>query len=53
MELHINGNGKWRGRHMTCGLQVLPGPWDSILPWPCVLPVEVTLRNQSKNPEVN
>ncbi|XP_026477099.1 TNF receptor-associated factor 3 [Ctenocephalides felis] len=52
MELHINGNGKWRGRHMTCGLQVLPGPWDSILPWPCVLPVEVTLRNQSKNPEV-
>ncbi|XP_043279731.1 uncharacterized protein Traf-like [Venturia canescens] len=49
MELLMNGRRQWTGRHLIGCLRVVPGEWDPLLDWPCILRATVTLRDQ-ENP---
>ncbi|XP_011314568.1 TNF receptor-associated factor 3 [Fopius arisanus] len=46
MKLYLNGRDRWRDRNVIGCLQVVEGPWDPLLDWPCVLRASVTLRDQ-------
>ncbi|XP_073954383.1 uncharacterized protein [Choristoneura fumiferana] len=48
-ELNLNGIGKWRGRHITCTIRLVGGPYDALLEWPCDIPVNIVLRDQPNN----
>ncbi|CAG9782611.1 unnamed protein product [Diatraea saccharalis] len=48
-ELHLNGIGKWRGRHVTCTVRAVGGPYDALLPWPCDISVNIALKDQPAN----
>lgn len=52
MKLYLNGRDRWRDRNIIGCLQVIEGPWDPLLDWPCVLRASVTLRDQD-NPANN
>ncbi|XP_023950830.2 TNF receptor-associated factor 3 [Bicyclus anynana] len=48
-EVHLNGIGKWKGRHITCTVRLVSGPYDALLQWPCDLSVSIILRDQPAN----
>ncbi|XP_032522992.2 TNF receptor-associated factor 1 isoform X1 [Danaus plexippus] len=48
-ELNLNGIGKWKGRHLTCTLRLVAGPYDQLLDWPCDLTINIVLKDQPAN----
>lgn len=46
MELHMNGLGQWKNRHIIGCLRIVNGKWDPLLDWPCTVRADVTLRDQ-------
>ncbi|XP_045778218.1 TNF receptor-associated factor 3 [Maniola jurtina] len=48
-EVHLNGIGKWKGRHITSTVRLVTGPYDPLLEWPCDLSVSIILRDQPAN----
>lgn len=47
LDVHLNGLGTWRGRHVLACLTVVPGgDWDTLLAWPCKLRADIRLRDQ-------
>ncbi|XP_053678185.1 uncharacterized protein LOC128728583 [Anopheles nili] len=46
VEVSLYGIGTWRGRNLIAGLTVLPGPFDHLLKWPCMLTGKIVLRDQ-------
>ncbi|CAF4764126.1 unnamed protein product [Pieris macdunnoughi] len=48
-ELNLNGIGKWKGRHITCTVRLVPGPYDPLLEWPCDLNINIVLKDQPAN----
>lgn len=46
LDVHLNGIGNWKGRNLIASLNVVPGEYDTILPWPCKLEAEIILRDQ-------
>ncbi|XP_050075026.1 TNF receptor-associated factor 3 [Anopheles maculipalpis] len=47
MEASPYGIGTWRGRNLIAGLTIVPGPYDSLLEWPCRLTATLILRDQT------
>ncbi|CAH0718887.1 unnamed protein product, partial [Brenthis ino] len=45
-EVNLNGIGKWKGRHLTCTVRLVSGPYDPLLEWPCDLKVSIILKDQ-------
>ncbi|NP_001243916.1 TRAF3 [Bombyx mori] len=48
-ELNLNGIGKWKGRHITCTVRLVGGPYDPLLEWPCDLNINIVLKDQPAN----
>ncbi|XP_050682823.1 TNF receptor-associated factor 3 [Leptidea sinapis] len=48
-EVHLNGIGKWKGRHITSTVRLVAGPYDPLLEWPCDLNVNIVLKDQPAN----
>lgn len=48
-EINLNGIGKWKGRHITCTVRLVPGPYDPLLEWPCDLNINIVLKDQPAN----
>ncbi|CAG5057853.1 unnamed protein product [Parnassius apollo] len=48
-EVNLNGIGKWKGRHITCTVRLVTGPYDPLLEWPCDLNINIVLRDQPAN----
>ncbi|KAL0830197.1 hypothetical protein ABMA28_003652 [Loxostege sticticalis] len=48
-EVNLNGIGKWKGRHITCTVRLVGGPYDALLEWPCDLAVNIVLKDQPAN----
>ncbi|CAK1542444.1 unnamed protein product [Leptosia nina] len=48
-EVNLNGIGKWRGRHITCTVRLVTGPYDPLLEWPCDLNINIALKDQPTN----
>lgn len=48
-ELNLNGIGKWKGRHITCTVRLVGGPYDALLEWPCDIAINIVLRDQPNN----
>lgn len=46
LDVNLNGIGTWRNRNLIACLTVIPGEYDTLLPWPCALKAEITLRDQ-------
>ncbi|XP_030379329.1 TNF receptor-associated factor 3 [Scaptodrosophila lebanonensis] len=47
LDIYLNGKGTWKGRNLIACLNVLPGEYDPLLPWPCRLQAEVIIRDQA------
>jgi hypothetical protein len=47
--MNLNGIGKWKGRHITCTVRLVGGPYDALLEWPCDLSVNIVLKDQPAN----
>ncbi|XP_041969674.1 TNF receptor-associated factor 5 [Aricia agestis] len=45
-EVHLNGIGKWKGRHVTATARCVSGPYDALLAWPADLTLSIVLRDQ-------
>nr|XP_022900937.1 TNF receptor-associated factor 3 [Onthophagus taurus] len=43
--VYLNGIKKWKGRHMIACIHVLKGEYDLMLPWPCLIEGNVTIRD--------
>ncbi|XP_055913416.1 TNF receptor-associated factor 3 [Eupeodes corollae] len=50
VELYLNGKGSWKGRNIIACLNVIPGEYDPLLPWPCKLQADVLIRDQNPDP---
>ncbi|XP_063831801.1 TNF receptor-associated factor 3 [Ostrinia nubilalis] len=48
-EVNLNGIGKWKGRHITCTVRLVGGPYDALLEWPCDFGVNIVLKDQPAN----
>ncbi|XP_031765005.1 TNF receptor-associated factor 3 isoform X2 [Galleria mellonella] len=48
-EVHLNGIGRWKGRHITCTVRLMAGPYDPLLEWPCDISVNIVLKDQPAN----
>ena len=42
----MNGIGKWRGRHLTASVFIIPGDYDPILTWPVSFQADIILKDQ-------
>ncbi|XP_067125094.1 TNF receptor-associated factor 4-like [Centruroides vittatus] len=47
----LNGNGAGEGTHLSIYIKLLPGDYDSLLPWPFSHTVSFTLYDQSSTPD--
>lgn len=45
-ELNLNGIGKWKGRHLTAAVFIVPGEYDPILSWPANLQADIIFKDQ-------
>ncbi|KAM3956337.1 TNF-receptor-associated factor-like [Aphomia sociella] len=48
-EVNLNGIGRWKGRHITCTVRLVSGPYDPLLEWPCDISVNIVLKDQPAN----
>lgn len=46
LDVHLNGIGNWKGRNVIACLNVVPGEYDTLLPWPCKLEADIILKDQ-------
>ncbi|XP_052900949.1 TNF receptor-associated factor 3 [Anopheles moucheti] len=51
VEVGLDGIGNWRGRNMVIGVVVQPGPYDTLLKWPCRLNATLILHDQADDRE--
>lgn len=49
LDVHLNGIGTWKNRNLIACLTVVNGDFDTLLPWPCKIKVDVTLRDQPED----
>ncbi|XP_059617427.1 TNF receptor-associated factor 3 [Phlebotomus argentipes] len=50
LEVFLNGIGTWKGRNIIACVSIVPGEYDTLLPWPVRIEAEITLRDQPENP---
>uniref|UniRef100_A0A7G3B0F0 Putative tnf receptor-associated factor 3 isoform x1 n=1 Tax=Lutzomyia longipalpis TaxID=7200 RepID=A0A7G3B0F0_LUTLO len=50
LDVFLNGIGTWKGRNIIACLSIVPGEYDTLLPWPVRIEAEITLRDQPENP---
>ncbi|XP_077295258.1 uncharacterized protein LOC143917579 [Arctopsyche grandis] len=46
-DVNLNGIGKWKGRHLTISVYIIPGEFDPILEWPASMQVDIILKDQT------
>jgi TNF receptor-associated factor 3 len=49
LDVYLNGIGTWKNRNLIACLTVVNGEYDTLLPWPCKIVADVTLRDQPED----